>query len=162
VQLDLGNSANWEPLYSINEKAQFFSEQVYQHLDPIEIPIQIEVPILAAFAESEAAAPRWKSAGFISPRYALGITVGGRQDGNDADSKRVLLNRITFLRWPTLASSSGLTFSVHSRLWHIKLNLWQYVGPVDDATLQAVELVRIDILRTESKVDALFREMPRS
>lgn len=158
VQLDLSNSANWEPLYTINEKAQFFSEHVYKHLDPFEIPIQIEVPILAAFAESDAARPRWKSAGFISPRYALGITVGGRQDANDAESKRVLLNRITFLRWPTLVSSSGLTFSVHSHLWHIKLNLWQYIGPIDDATLQAVELARIDILRTEAKVDALFRD----
>lgn len=162
MQLDLGNSANWEPLYSIDEKAQFFSEQVYRHLDPFEIPIQIQVPILAAFAESDAARPRWKSAGFISPRYALGITVGGRQDANDAESKRVLLNRITFLRWPTLVSSSGLTFSVHSHLWHIRLNLWQYTGPVDDATLQAIELARIDILRTEAKIDALFREMPRS
>lgn len=157
IQLDLSNSANWEPLYSFEKNVVSVSPRTYLPIPEIEIPIQTDKSILAAFAESNKAPNRWKSAGWLAQRFALGITVGGQQDADASNSRRVLLNRISLIQFPAYTTTFALSFFAHSWLEHIKVNLWQYTGPIADSVIEEIQLTRVDVLRTEAKVNFLIQ-----
>jgi hypothetical protein len=72
----------------------------------------------------------------------------------------VLLNRGgTLIQFPRYAPQYRLEVEVPK--WHkeMDLTIWEYIGPITDTTVQAVleqaDLIRVDLLRIETKLDAL-------
>ncbi|MFN7864921.1 MAG: hypothetical protein ACK5N2_00705, partial [bacterium] len=120
----------------------------YFPLPDISVPIQLSAGLLAFYATSQDADPKWKFAANVKRKYVTGLTVGGNPDAV-VDSKRIFLNQFSLLRYPvSFGSSYSLLISVP--YWHrqITLSLWEYTGPVIDTADQKLEqiLERLPVL----------------
>lgn len=110
-------------------------------LPEISVPIQLSSGLLAFYATSQGANPKWKFAANVKRKYATGLTVGGNADAV-VDSKRIFLNQFSMLRYPvSFGSSYSLLISVP--YWHrqISLYLWEYTGPIIDSVDQKLALI---------------------
>jgi hypothetical protein len=156
--LDLSNAANWSDLYEYSETAipYVVGSARFYPMPEQEIPVSVERRILAAYASSDAAEPHWKSAGWLNQQIATGLTVGGIPEGRSTTGRRILLDRVNLIDFPLLASTYGLTFKPHYWLRDVSLRLWEYTGPDIDPLADQIDLVRIDLLRTEAKVNILL------
>ncbi len=147
------NSSNWEPVWSNSFTAEPAPGnrpelERYFPLPDISVPIQLSAGLLAFYATSQDADPKWKFAANVKRKYVTGLTVGGNPDAV-VDSKRIFLNQFSLLRYPvSFGSSYSLLISVP--YWHrqITLSLWEYTGPVIDTADQKLEqiLERLPVL----------------
>lgn len=147
------NSSNWQSVWSQSftaEPAPGNKPELerYFPLPDISVPIQLSAGLLAFYATSQDADPKWKFAANVKRKYVTGLTVGGNPDAV-VDSKRIFLNQFSLLRYPvSFGSSYSLLISVP--YWHrqITLSLWEYTGPVIDTADQKLEqiLERLPVL----------------
>jgi hypothetical protein len=140
------NFNNWQPVWNQSftaepapgnrpELERFFP------LPEISVPIQLSSGLLAFYATSQGANPKWKLAANVKRKYITGLTVGGNADAV-VDSKRIFLNQFSMLRYPvSFGSSYSLLISVP--YWHrqISLYLWEYTGPIIDSVDQKLDLI---------------------
>lgn len=159
-QLDLANAANWEQFYFGSRTAEFIDALHFRPLPEIGVDggTLRSARIIASFATSANAKPTWKAAGWLFQKIRVGVTVGGNLDAVAESRRTVLLNKIQLHFWREEISSYGLDFFTFRWLQQLNLTLWEYTGPIIDLTQEAVDLARIDILRTEAKVNALFKD----
>lgn len=160
TQLDLANAANWEQFYYGSRTAEFTDATHFRPLPEISVDggtLQ-SAQIIASFATSANAKPTWKAAGWLFQKIRVGVTVGGGLDAVAANRRMVILNKIQLHFWRDDVSTYGLDFFTFRWLQQLDLTLWEYTGPIINLTQEAVDLARIDILRTEAKVDALFKD----
>lgn len=158
-QLDFANAANWE---QVSYTQRFASQPSYGTFTPIpEVDVTglepLNSPIIATYAESGTAKATWHTAGWLYQRVRIGIAVGGQPDANTSGSRRVPLAAAQIHFWNRSMKNYQLLFKIPKWITQISLTVWQYTGPISDPELEAIDLARIDILRTEAKVDALFR-----
>ncbi len=140
------NSNNWEPVWSNSFTAapapgNISQLERYFPLPEISVPVQLNAELLAFYATSQDANPKWKFAANVKRKYATGLTVGGNPDPV-VDSKRIFLNQFSLLRYSvSFGSSYSLLISVP--FWHrqITLSLWEYTGPVIDTADQKLSLI---------------------
>ncbi len=160
LELDLGNAANWEQIHFSSRQVAFLNNYLFSPLDEIDVTggTLLDSSILASFATSSNAKPTWKVAGWLHQKIRVGITVGGGLDAESQNSSRVLLNRTKIHFWRQGIRNYGLSFAAPIWMQQLNLTLWKYTGPVIDPLLEEVQLSRIDVLRTEAKVDALFKD----
>lgn len=162
IDLDLGNAANWEQIHFSSRSVIFVSgTHLFRPLEEIDVTggIVLESSILASYATSSNAKPTWKVAGWLAQKIRTGIAVGGGLDAQPQNSSRVLLNRVKLHFWRRDIKNYGLSFAAPNWMKQLDLTLWQYTGPILDLNQEAIDLARIDILRTEAKVDNLFRDL---
>ncbi len=138
------NSNNWQSVWS----QSFTSEPApgnrpelerYFPLPDISVPVQLNAELLAFYATSQDADPKWKFAANVKRKYVTGLTVGGNPD-TVVDSKRIFLNQFSLLRYPvSFGSSYSLLISVP--YWHrqISLYLWEYTGLIIDTSEQKLD-----------------------
>ncbi len=159
-QLDLANSANWQQFYFSSRSAEFIDNFHFRSLPEIGVDggTLHSSRIIASFATSANAKPTWKAAGWLFQKIRVGVTVGGNLDAVAESRRTVLLNKVQLHFWRDEISSYGLDFFTFRWLQQLNLTLWEYTGPIEDSIQQALDLARIDILRTEAKVDALFKD----
>jgi hypothetical protein len=146
ISYNAGNSSNWEPVWSNSFTAEPAPGnrpelERYFPLPDISVPIQLSAGLLAFYATSQDADPKWKFAANVKRKYVTGLTVGGNPDAV-VDSKRIFLNQFSLLRYPvSFGSSYSLLISVP--YWHrqITLSLWEYTGPVIDTADQKLEQI---------------------
>jgi hypothetical protein len=153
ISYNAGNSSNWQSVWSQSftaEPAPGNKPELerYFPLPDISVPIQLSAGLLAFYATSQDADPKWKFAANVKRKYVTGLTVGGNPDAV-VDSKRIFLNQFSLLRYPvSFGSSYSLLISVP--YWHrqITLSLWEYTGPVIDTADQKLEqiLERLPVL----------------
>lgn len=153
ISYNAGNSSNWQSVWSQSftaEPAPGNKPELerYFPLPDISVPIQLSAGLLAFYATSQDADPKWKFAANVKRKYVTGLTVGGDPDAV-VDSKRIFLNQFSLLRYPvSFGSSYSLLISVP--YWHrqITLSLWEYTGPVIDTADQKLEqiLERLPVL----------------
>lgn len=153
ISYNAGNSNNWQSVWSQSftaEPAPGNKPELerYFPLPDISVPIQLSAGLLAFYATSQDADPKWKFAANVKRKYVTGLTVGGNPDAV-VDSKRIFLNQFSLLRYPvSFGSSYSLLISVP--YWHrqITLSLWEYTGPVIDTADQKLEqiLERLPVL----------------
>lgn len=153
ISYNAGNSSNWQSVWSNSftaEPAPGNKPELerYFPLPDISVPIQLSAGLLAFYATSQDADPKWKFAANVKRKYVTGLTVGGDPDAV-VDSKRIFLNQFSLLRYPvSFGSSYSLLISVP--YWHrqITLSLWEYTGPVIDTADQKLEqiLERLPVL----------------
>ena len=153
ISYNAGNSSNWQSVWSNSFTAEPAPGnrpelERYFPLPDISVPIQLSAGLLAFYATSQDADPKWKFAANVKRKYVTGLTVGGDPDAV-VDSKRIFLNQFSLLRYPvSFGSSYSLLISVP--YWHrqITLSLWEYTGPVIDTADQKLEqiLERLPVL----------------
>lgn len=146
ISYNAGNSSNWQSVWSQSftaEPAPGNKPELerYFPLPDISVPIQLSAGLLAFYATSQDADPKWKFAANVKRKYVTGLTVGGNPDAV-VDSKRIFLNQFSLLRYPvSFGSSYSLLISVP--YWHrqITLYLWEYTGPIIDTKEIKLDLI---------------------
>jgi hypothetical protein len=118
--------------------------------------VLLDTPLVATYATSSKRRARWKTAGWLKQRVQTGITVGGQPDADVFQDLRVPLQRLAVLMFPRYIHNFQLTFKTGYWFEQMDLKIWAYTGPVNDQILAQIELTRIDLLRVEAKVNALF------
>ncbi|HEY9653646.1 MAG TPA: hypothetical protein V6C95_23495 [Coleofasciculaceae cyanobacterium] len=159
LDLDLSNSANWNPIHSSSRTVTYLGTTGrYTALTDIDVTggVLLDTPLVATYATSSKRGARWKTAGWLKQRVQTGITVGGQPDADAFDDLRVPLQRLALLIFPRYVHNFQLTFKTGYWFEQLDLNIWAYTGPVNDEILAQIELTRIDLLRVEAKVNALF------
>ncbi|TRV22414.1 MAG: hypothetical protein EWV88_13490 [Microcystis wesenbergii Mw_MB_S_20031200_S109D] len=136
---DAGNSNNWQSVWNQSFTAEPAPGdrpelERYFPLPEISVPIQLSSGLLAFFATSQSADPKWKFAANVKRKYFTGLTVGGNPDAV-VDNKRIFLNQFSLLRYPvSFGSSYSLLISVPYWIRQITLYLWEYTGPVSETS----------------------------
>lgn len=160
-QFDFANAANWDLIFSDSRNALSFTPGSFIPIPEFNVTgaFPLNTPIIASYATCSTAKPTWNTAGWLYQNVQSGLSIGGLADASIQGSKRVPLSRIQIHFWEKRMKNYQLTFKVPKWIYQISLKLWQYTGPIAEPDLDAIELTRIDVLRTEAKVDALFKEL---
>jgi hypothetical protein len=121
------------------------------------IPVLFEAPILAVSCKSVAAAPGWQTGGWISRQE--------RQTSLSEDlailtdsSRRVGLHTSTLIDYTQLPQTSSYALKYKPPVWlqDVNLTIYEYTGPFDDTILDELGALKIDLLRIETKINALL------
>ncbi|MDZ8056600.1 MAG: hypothetical protein RMX63_34855 [Aulosira sp. ZfuCHP01] len=155
--LQLGNSANWEQLYSTSVNAvSIGAGYLFTPIPPITVPVLIESHIIAISITSANAKDTWHFGGLLSQKINLGITVGGLPDADGVQKHKLYLDRLTLLILPKLTSTYSVEVEPPKWFNQISVILWQYIGPESDTTEDLInEIKNVDLPRIEAKIDAL-------
>ena len=141
-----GNSNNWQSVWNQSFTAAPAPGnrpelERYFPLPDIIVPIQLDAGLIAFYATSQDANPKWKFAANVKRKYVTGLTVGGNFDAV-VDSKRIFLNQFSLLRYTvSFGSSYSLLISVPYWLRQITFHLWEYTGPIIDTSEQKLDLI---------------------
>lgn len=154
--LQLGNSANWQQLYSISNNAVTLGAgSAFAPIPPITVPVLIESHIITVLVTCDSAKDTWNFGGLLSQKINLGLTVGGLPNSDGVQKHKLYLNRLTLLTFPRFTSSYTVELEVPKWFRQVSLILWQYIGPVADTTENLIQSVQSDLARIESKIDNL-------
>ncbi len=153
--LQLRDPANWGQVYDLNRQATPYGANGFIPIPRFEVPIVFHSPILSIAAVNSYAYGWWRLGCRVRQLFDVPQTV---EIGSF--ERMVLINRGgTLVQFPRYADQYRLEINVPH--WHreIRLTIWEYIGPITDTTAQLVaeqtELIRIDLLRIETKIDAL-------
>jgi hypothetical protein len=155
--LNLEPAVSWAAPYQVLKQANpYGSSGLFFPIPTFQIPIQFESPILAISAENQDALSHWR----LGVRVRQLFTADIAPLEVTSNQQAVLLNRgPSLIQFPNHAQQYRLEVEVPR--WHkeISLSIWEYIGPVVDSTelllTETTDLIRIDLLRIESKIDAL-------
>lgn len=152
------NENNWQLLRSGTVTAQPHPVKKWDTL-PIEaiavVPVLIASPIVAIHVTSSKVKPHWIMAGYLRQRIATGLVVGGGQNADYSDSFRVLLDRLTVVKF-SLALDYELRFTPVRWLQDIEFTVWEYIGSVEDTTESMLLGVGRQLVRTDDKVGQII------
>lgn len=154
--LDLQGQGVWTQVFDEHRDALETTSSSHLPIPAFEIGFLIESHILAVRCLSMTAKARWRFSGNLSQRFQIGSggaasplpTVTGSRQG-------LRLNRTELVRFPKLVPAYELLFEPPHWLKDLRLTVWQYIGPESDTTEEMVEAARVDLIRIESKIDAL-------
>ncbi len=152
--MDFGNSTNWSNIYDKIANAPV-TDKGHIPIEEIIIPVQTESSIVAAICSSQSAQDNWVSAGFLRVNVRAGLLTENNFD-SILKSEHLLLEEIHIFQYPAVASSYALSF--HPRRWlkDIHLTVFEYRGAIDDKISDQLDLIRIDLLRNEKKIDIVL------
>lgn len=131
-------------------------------IEPFELPFLFDSHVLAISVACRDARPRWRTAGWLHQTYS-GINldsettfiVNSPTAGVDAANIRVGLNTLELIVLPKLSNDFYLWFDPVPWLPRLTLGLWEFTGEVSDSYLEQFESLKVNLLRVESKVDAI-------
>ncbi|MDF5706550.1 MAG: hypothetical protein PUP90_02420 [Nostoc sp. S4] len=155
--LQLGNSSNWESVYTSSVNAVVSADgQSYRPIPTITIPILLDKHIIAVSVTCSTAKPTWYFGGFINQKIALGILVGGLPDSEAVQKRKIWLNRITLIIFPKLTETYSLSLDVPKWFQDVSFSVFKYIGTESDTTEDLInQVINVDLPRIESKIDAL-------
>lgn len=159
-EYDFANAANWEQASYTLRYAVQPTLNSFVPIPEMDVtgPFPLSSSIIATYAESSAVKPTWNTAGWLYQHIRAGIADGGNYGASVYGSRRVPLNKIQIHFWDKSIKDYQLRFKCPKWIKQISLTIWQYTGSIIDTVEESVDLARIDILRTEAKVDALFKD----
>lgn len=157
---DFSNAANWEQVFFTSKSADQPSTNRFVPIPEMDASglFPLNASIIATYATCSTAKSTWNTAGWLYQNVRAGIADGGSYNTSVFGSRRVPLGRVQIHFWDRQIKDYKLTFKVPKWIYQISLTIWQYTGPIIDENQEAIDLTRIDILRTEAKVDALFKD----
>lgn len=151
TKLQLANENNWQNIWSESFQAEPVANNLarYRPIEEISVPVLFNRNVIAVYAVSSTAKPRWKFAGLLKQKLQLGLIVGGLPDAVGVKIRKIWLNQVTLIEFENLADSYAVSFDIPYWLEQISLTVWQYTGP------QAPEdVLHTDLLQDiKSKVD---------
>lgn len=154
--LQLANADNWEQVYTVNVTAERPTPTTHRPIGAIAIPVLVDSPIVACYAENPNARPTWYRAGSLVQKIRIGVVVGGQPDTESFSARRVYLKQISLAIFPTLQAEYELIF--RPVFWHDQMNLtlWKYTGSRSDTTIQALAQVLGRVESANTKLDVLI------
>lgn len=152
--VDLNNPDHWEMAYNETVYAARLNGG-WLPMMAFELPTLFTSPLLLIAAENIDAKPWWFLGCRLQQRIQIAISPG------DAIGRyaKVPVNRPALFRFPMYAAQYSLRCEVPPWFDKMKISAWQYSGAIGDTTEQLIQdnsdLIRIDLIRIETKVDAL-------
>ncbi len=145
--LNLSDSSKWELLWSGSFTALGIANKPgYHHpLDPISVPVLLESRIIAITATSATAKDKWWYAGKARQIIQTGITVGGVADAASVSIKKLSLDKINLLVFPSLTPTYALEIEPIWWLSEIDLSVWTYTGVDSDTVTQQLDRIELAI-----------------
>ncbi|BAY15700.1 hypothetical protein NIES21_15190 [Anabaenopsis circularis NIES-21] len=153
---ELNNSQNWALAYQEYKQAiQATPQGGYYPLPAFEVPITFSSKILIAKTVSTIpAGKRWKWAGNLRA-FQTFPNAGINSQKSEIQSYSLFLNRSKLLVLPEIASGYELVLSDAFWLRDLQLTIYEFTGQLDNELNQLVQSIQGDVLRIESKIDAL-------
>jgi hypothetical protein len=153
---ELNNSQNWSLAYQeYKESIQVTPQGGYTPLPAFEVPIIFSSRILIAKTVSNIpVGKRWKWAGNLKALQAF-PNAGINSQKSEIASYSLSLNRSKLIILPEIASGYELILSDAFWLRNLQLTIYEFTGSISDNLTQLVTAVQSDVLRIESKIDAL-------
>lgn len=153
---NLISPGSWVQVYSEQRTAQSVSDNEFYPIPPYFVSILLHSPLLVVGTTSNDARSTWRLGGYLQ-QYI---------DAPDTDfieiptsKKFVPLNGFTLVRYPMWTTAYKLRFQVPSWIREIRLLVYEYQGTLTDSTEDLIrattDLIRVDLTRIETKVDAL-------
>lgn len=160
TEFDFANAANWERFYAATHSVDWQTASAYKPIPDLDVtgPFPLNARVIASFATGGLVKPTWKTAGWLYQEVRTGVLVGGLPDAVSQPAARIPLDRVQLHFWQRAHKNYQLRYVVPKWFHTLSIQLWQYTGPITEPDLELIELARIDILRTEAKVDALFKD----
>ncbi len=157
--LNLNDPTLWEPVWELDVIAQSLGSNVetdsYIRIPEQKCPVILHKSLLAVYANNPLAKAEWFSAGFLSQRIKLPLTVGGAPTSYGA-SRRIVLGQTQIVPFLDIGVADfAITFV--PRHWHrrIQLVVWEYQGLVSTTELTAIAAITQQLNSIESKIDGL-------
>jgi hypothetical protein len=102
------------------------------------------------------AAGGWKTGGWVS-RQARQTSLSEDLSILTDASRRIGLNSTTLIDYTQSPQSSSYALSYKPPVWlqDVNLAVYEYIGPFDDSILDEIGALKIDLLRIETKINAL-------
>lgn len=154
--LQLNQAEHWELLYSELKIANELVPGRYAPILPFTIPILASSPWIAIGTNSSQARSHW----WLGCRVQFEIAVPNSPFQTiSATQVNVPLNNFSLYKFQALQSSYRLKVQVP--WWHKELGItiYQYTGPYSDSTedliIEQADVIRVDLVRIETKVDNL-------
>lgn len=162
ISYELSGSNKWQRIYYQQHQGNLDNKKIRAPLiDPFEIPFLLDRHILAVQTFCSSSKPKWRSAGYLTQVFGnLQLDEGSpiiSSPGSalDAKSEFIRLNTTQLVIFPKIKSDFYLWFDPAPWLPTLAFGLWQFVGESSDPLTELIETVKVDVLRVESKIDAL-------
>jgi hypothetical protein len=163
LNLALSQLGNWQLIYA---KQLLGRENPVMRgiplIDVQEVPVLIEERILAVSATYLLAKPTWNTAGWLYQEVDVplddGFTfegIGGANTTLDVAKERIGLNGNQLVIFDRVANQHRYRFEAVPWMPKLSLAMWAYIGPESDPTDELVQSLKLDVLRLETKIDAL-------
>ena len=133
--VQLNNANNWIPFFSASYTAQDLPYGRYRPMPSQILPVQSDERILAVRATSAQAKASWRTGGWLIPLLDL---PGSGFSEAQLKSIRVPLRLAGLVQLPDLRTTYTFQFDPPSWMRSVQLEMWQYIGPVDDSTEQLI------------------------
>lgn len=153
---DLISPGSWVQVYSEQRVAQSVSANEFYPIPPYFVSILLHSPLLVVGTVSNDARATWRLGGYLQQFIDAPDT-----DFLEIPTKKqfIPLNSFTLCRYPQWTTAYKLRFQVPSWIREIRLIIYEYQGTLTDSTEELVtavtDLIRVDLTRIETKVDAL-------
>jgi hypothetical protein len=150
--LELGNTNNWQEIYTRSVSANFITETTYHPIEEFNIPFLITARFMAFRVTSNTSKPYYRYGGLIKQKFRAGMIEGGVADITFNNSKRLYLNQITLLELKQFGAETALSFTPPYYFEQINLTAWEYTGPVTDTIDNSLSAIQSDVSYIKSKV----------
>lgn len=134
--VQFNNRNHWIRLYTTNLTVTPISNgRRYVPIQEFVLPVTSDERILAAKATSADALKNWKTGGWLTPIIDTSSTEFGEAR---LGQQRIPLDYAGLIILPSFAQSYKLKLSIPKWLKSVRVDIWQYLGPIDDSTEQLI------------------------
>lgn len=136
--VELGNSANWEQVYSTRQVAVTVplidGRRKINPIPAVEVPFVLERFILAvSVATTIPQDAEWRFAGRIYQKLQTGLVVGGGFNAVTSRSQPLFLDQVNLVLFYKISTSYVASIRVPKWFVDATINVWQYTGVDDDS-----------------------------
>lgn len=154
---DLQNTSLWEQVYYTTVNGNRLSQAIIEPIPDLIIPTYLSSNLIAVYSESNNAPIKWRTSGWLTRYISVGLSVGNNQNTKIGYSERVPLNNTKVIQFNGLGENYKLVYTPYKKFTNISFGIWKYTGEITETLQQQLDLARIDVLRTERKIDLLLR-----
>ncbi|WP_445628422.1 hypothetical protein [Nostoc sp. DSM 114167] len=153
-------ASEWKQIVNVSRTAQIGDNGKPRPIEPIEPDVVLTHNTIAIYLTSNTANPNWYKAGYLYQAFPVPFGTAGAAQG---EQLRVILNRYIIHRFTTFPSVGDtkylLSYSPESYYRDVKLQVWEYIGTSQGATLDTLEKQN---KATLSKVTAIQQALNRA
>ncbi|WP_138500965.1 hypothetical protein [Nostoc sp. PA-18-2419] len=155
-------ASEWKQIINVSRKAILDNNGKALPMQPIEPDVVLTHNTIAFILTSESANPNWYKAGYLYQAFFVPFGTAGAAQGEQI---KVVLNRYTIHRFTTFPSVNEnkylLSYSPERYYKDVRLQVWEYIGTNQGATLDSLEtLVKTDLQRSAS-IQALLNKLSK-
>lgn len=127
-----------------------------KRIAPFVIPVLISSPLIAIWTDSDGRKENWNLAGWVRHAIAIPSLVNDIKLINGTSQALQLgeATRLDFTSAP--ADSYQLRIFPQKYLPDLRVKIYEYRGPIGDSTEEILDVVRVDLARIETKINALL------